>query len=190
MQIFLLVGIVGLLIIGVGIFSVKQSEAPTQTPETVTSNTTTARDDSVGTPKPAPQKEEPAPTTPPSLTLDLSNQNLTKTPSSVFEKTRIQHLNLSHNKLTGALQAEVRHLSELRTLDLSNNEFTGVPAEIGQLKYLETLDLSHNKLTGLPYELGNLSNLKILDLRGNAYATADLEIIKKTLPSNTDILVD
>lgn len=123
-------------------------------------------------------------------TLDLSRQNLEKVPAYVYERTGIQVLNLSHNRLTGALQAEVRHLSDLRILDLSDNQFTGVPAEIGQLKNLEVLNLSNNQLTGLPYELGNLRNLKLLDLRGNNYAVSDLEIIKKNLPTSTKILTE
>ncbi|KXJ99174.1 MAG: Leucine Rich repeats (2 copies) [Parcubacteria bacterium OLB19] len=123
------------------------------------------------------------------VVLDLSGQGLTKVPDYVFNKTNTEELNLSNNKLSGALQAEVRHLTNLRVLNLSNNKFTGVPAEVGQLKKLEVLDLSNNNLTGLPYELGNLSNLKVLNLRGNNYAKADLEIIKKTL-TNTDIQVD
>ncbi|MBP9836400.1 MAG: leucine-rich repeat domain-containing protein [Candidatus Pacebacteria bacterium] len=121
--------------------------------------------------------------------LDLSGQGLTKVPDYVFTKTDTQELNLSNNRLSGSLQAEVRHLSKLQILDLSDNNFTGVPAEVGQLKGLEILDLSNNSLTGLPYELGNLSNLKILDLRGNVYSKADLEVIKKGLP-NTEIRVD
>jgi Leucine-rich repeat (LRR) protein len=124
-----------------------------------------------------------------SAVIDLSGQGLIKTPDYVFSKTDTQELNLSNNKLSGALQAEVRHLVNLRILDLSNNNFTGVPAEVGQLNKLEVLDLSNNSLTGLPYELGNLSNLTILDLRGNDYAKADLEIIKKGLP-NTEIRID
>jgi Leucine-rich repeat (LRR) protein len=120
-------------------------------------------------------------------TIDLSGQGLTKVPMYVFEQTDTVALNLSNNALTGALQAEIRHLGRLKSLDLSHNMFTGVPAEIGQLQRLETLDLSYNKLTGLPYELGNLSQLKLLDLRGNAYSEADLETIKKTLPDSVVI---
>lgn len=123
-------------------------------------------------------------------TLDLHGQELIKVPEYVFGRTDIEELNLSSNQLEGALQAEVRHLQNLRVLNLSNNRFTGIPAEVGQLSNLEILDLSNNTLTGLPYELGNLSHLKILNLKGNKYAEVDLLIIKEKLPSTVTILVD
>lgn len=123
-------------------------------------------------------------------TLNLSNQGLTKAPSYIFDRTETEVLDLSHNAIGGALQGEVRFLSALRTLDLSHNNFTGVPAEIGQLSSLTTLDLSYNPITGLPNELGNLKNLRTLDLRGTRYAVQDLETIKKGLSANVEILVD
>ena len=122
--------------------------------------------------------------------LNLSSQGLTKVPTYVFERTDLESLNLSHNTLTGALPGEIRHLQNLKTLDLSNNKFTGVPAEIGQLRNLELLNLSNNLLTGLPNELGNLSNLKVLDLSGNNYSEADLSVIKKTLPAFVTIVTN
>lgn len=123
------------------------------------------------------------------MVLDLSNQGLTQTPAYVFEQRKLTHLNLSNNSLTGALQAEVRNLSNLKVLDLSNNQFTGVPAEVGQLSNLEELNLSNNQLTGLPHELGNLNNLNTLDLRGNNPSKFDLEIIRSSL-TGTEILID
>ncbi len=123
------------------------------------------------------------------VTRDLSNQGIREVPRSEFERGDTEILDLSGNKLT-SLQAEVRLLSKLRVLDLSDNVLTNIPAELGQLSNLEVLNLRNNSLTGLPYELGNLSNLKTLDLRGNTYATADLEIIKKSLPASTEILID
>lgn len=150
-----------------------------------------------GTPQdPAQQNVEnnaspkPSSQTKTSSILDLSGQGLTKAPNDVFVKTNIDELNLSNNKITGSLQAEVRNLTNLKVLNLSNNMFSGVPAEIGQLSKLEVLNLSNNLITGLPLELGNLKNLKVLDLRGNAYSSFDLEIIKKTLSSGVTILVD
>ena len=123
-------------------------------------------------------------------TLDLSYKGLTSVSQNVFDKSELVTLNLSHNELQGSLPGEIRHLQNLKTLDLSDNNFTGVPAEIGQLKQLEVLDLSNNSITGLPYELGNLTGLKTLDLRGTNYATQDLEIIKRTLPASATVLVD
>lgn len=120
--------------------------------------------------------------------LDLSNQGLSKIPNSVFEKTSLEELNVSNNQLTGAVQAEIRHLQNLRVLNLSNNQMTGVPAEIGQLQNLEILNLSNNQLTGLPYELGNLKNLKTLYIFGNNYSEQDLNIIKENLDEDIVII--
>src|SRR3989339_98890 len=120
--------------------------------------------------------------------LDLSSQNLSKVPDNTFTQTDLQELNVSNNKLTGSLQAEVRHLQNLRVLNMSNNQLSGVPAEIGQLSKLEILDLSNNQLTGLPNELGNLKNLKTLNISGNNYSVQDLEIIKKGLASDVNII--
>lgn len=99
-------------------------------------------------------------------------------------------LDLAGRGLNDSLKAEVRQLSALRELDISNNKFTGVPAEVGQLSELRVLNLSNNPITGLPYEIGNLKKLEILDLRGTNYAKADLEMIKKDLPATVQILTE
>lgn len=99
-------------------------------------------------------------------------------------------LNLSGRNLSGSLKAEIRHLTQLEVLDISNNNFTGLPAEIGQLSHLRVLNLSHNPLTGLPYELGNLQSLEVLDVRGTNYAAADLERIVESLPDTTQVLTE
>jgi len=125
-----------------------------------------------------------------STTLDLSGEDLSVVPASVFTQTQLVALDLSDNELTGSLQAEIRNLQNLRILDLSDNQFTGLPAEIGQLTSLEVLDISNNQLTGLPHELGNLSNLKQLNLSGNAYSEADLAIIMTNLSATTVVTVD
>jgi len=126
----------------------------------------------------------------PNAIIDLSGDRLTKVPDIIFKRTNIEILDISNNNLKGALQAEVRHMSSLRVLDMSENMFTGVPAEVGQLENLEVLDLSNNRITGLPYEIGNLKNLKTLDIRGNKYSEQDLEIIRSNLPDTTEIITN
>lgn len=119
--------------------------------------------------------------------LDLSGSGLKSVPSYVFDRTELTELDVSDNELTGALQAEIRHLKDLQVLDASGNGMTGVPAEIGQLSELRDLDLSDNALTGLPLELGNLRNLRRLDLRGNNISKPDLDAIRARL-AGTEIL--
>lgn len=121
--------------------------------------------------------------------LDLSNQDISAVSQDIFEMTNLVELDLSGNRLTGAIPAEIRKLTKLQVLDLSDNAMTGLPAEVGQLKELRTLDLSNNQLTGLPMELGALTSLETLDLRGNPYSKLDLDQIRAKLTS-TQILVD
>jgi len=121
-------------------------------------------------------------------TLDLSGQGLQQVDQSVFKKTNLLKLDVSHNKLTGALPSQINQLKKLQVLDASDNQMTGVPAEIGQLSNLIELDLSNNQLTGLPYELGNLKNLKILNLSGNQTSQQDLDIIRQNLYSGVQII--
>lgn len=137
---------------------------------------------------PAPEVQAPVARIGTGAVLDLSDGGLSDVPMDIFARTELVELDLSGNRFTGALPAEVRHLKNLERLDLSHNSFTGVPAEVGQLSKLRYLDLSYNKLTGLPYELGNLKELEVLDLTGNDYAQQDLSIIKQGLPATVRIL--
>lgn len=130
----------------------------------------------------APVVQEPAPSKSPAV-LNLSGRGLTKFPAYIVDRPGLEELDLSHNNMSGAMPAEVRHLTNLRKLNISFNQFTGLPAELGQLRNLEELDVSNNRLTGLPYELGNLSHLRRFVLTGNNYSEQDLAIILKTLPN-------
>ena len=143
--------------------------------------------------------------------LDLSNQGLAKVTSDVYSKSATTELILSnnsirtlpsemgkminvtvfkidHNLLDGSLIGEIRQMSKLKFLDVSDNNMTGMPAEIGQLSKLETLDYSNNKLTGLPNELADLkNNLKEFNLAGNPLNQEQINRLKAQLP-NTNII--
>lgn len=102
----------------------------------------------------------------------------------------IKTVDLSGKNLDGSLMAEVRNLTQLQELNLSRNNFTGLPAEVGQLSELRVLNLSNNDFTGLPQELGNLQKLEELNLAGNNVSEFDLNIIRERLPDTTVIVTE
>ena len=93
-----------------------------------------------------------------------------------IENGRVVELELEEFGLTGAVPAEIGHLSALRTLDLGHNQLTSVPAEIGQLTSLEWLNLGYNQLTSLPAEVGQLTSLTVLFLNNNQLTSVPAEI--------------
>ena len=78
-------------------------------------------------------------------------------------------LDLSHNRLTGAIPGELGRLTQLRWLRLQHNQLTGaIPVELGQLTRLRRLWLNNNQLMGaIPVELGRLIQLQAFSFRGN-----------------------
>jgi Leucine-rich repeat (LRR) protein len=74
---------------------------------------------------------------------------------------------LSLSPLGGKINPSLVDLKHLSYLDLSFNDFKGVPIPefIGSLNMLNYLDLSHANFSGIvPTRLGNLSNLHHLDI--------------------------
>ena len=88
----------------------------------------------------------------------------------------VEELVLDWFGLTGALPAEVGHLSALRKLSLCSDKLTSVPAEIGQLTSLRRLYLYFNQLTSVPAEIGQLTSLEKLWLGGNELTSVPAEI--------------
>ena len=80
-------------------------------------------------------------------------------------------------QLNGTIPPAISKLTELRVLNLEDNELKGrLPSELGTLSNLEILDFGdwwagHNELSGnIPPELGDLANLRVLDLSGNQFS--------------------
>ena len=122
--------------------------------------------------------------------INLCGKNLTKLSVDILDNSSVTKLDVSNNSLTGALPAEIRKLTNLETLDASNNKLTGIPAEIGQLSKLRFVNFSNNDISGLPLELKQLKNLDTLDLRGNPHVSQrDLKLIRQEIP-NAKILTD
>lgn len=85
-----------------------------------------------------------------SMELDLSSEN-----------SSTRQLKLSN------LPEALKHLTQLRTLNLSNNQLTELPEWLGELKHLRSLNLFNNQLTTLPKTLSNLAQLEELNIAGN-----------------------
>ncbi|KAL3732664.1 hypothetical protein ACJRO7_029332 [Eucalyptus globulus] len=76
-------------------------------------------------------------------------------------------------ELSGEIRPSLARLKSLRFLDLSSNDFVGVPIPefVGSLENLRYLNLSCARFHGaIPPNLGNLSNLQYLDLSTSSYS--------------------
>ncbi|OMO65412.1 hypothetical protein COLO4_31277 [Corchorus olitorius] len=85
--------------------------------------------------------------------------------------SKVQMLDLSGLSLEGTLAPELGQLSNLRSLVLYKNRFSGaIPKEFGELKKLELLDLRENSLGGtIPAEIGSMLSLRRLLLCDNKF---------------------
>ncbi|XP_071902346.1 uncharacterized protein [Coffea arabica] len=78
--------------------------------------------------------------------------------------------------LSGKISHSLQNLTHLRYLDLSLNDFSGIPIPsfFGSLRSLRYLNLSGAGFQGMvPYQLGNLSSLRTLSIGGDP---SDLQV--------------
>ena len=123
-------------------------------------------------------------------TLKLNDLGLERLPDSLASLTKLKHLNLSRNRLTGlpksigalrslelldlennrlfSLSPELRALTALIELALSDNQDLSVPDWIGELQSLQRLHLDGLNLTEVPQAIRPLRNLRALYLADNA----------------------
>ena len=94
----------------------------------------------------------------------------------LMEDGRVVELELDKFGVTGAVPAELGHLTALVDLDLSGSRLTSIPAEIGQLTSLKVLRINKNQLTSVPAEIGQLASLEKLYLDGNQLTSLPAEI--------------
>ncbi|KAF8696429.1 hypothetical protein HU200_037344 [Digitaria exilis] len=109
----------------------------------------------------------------PNLThLDLSGNRITGAiPDTLTLLAGITHLNLSSNVLDGPIPNSIGDLISLTTLDLSNNTLSGaIPDTVSTLPELEVLNLGSNHLNGsIPMFLAEMRGLRELDLENNDF---------------------
>ncbi|KZV36121.1 Disease resistance family protein [Dorcoceras hygrometricum] len=83
--------------------------------------------------------------------------------------SQFSSIDLSNNRLSGEIPAEITTLAGLRSLNLSRNALSGmIPENIGNMRVLESLDLSRNHISGgIPISISSLTFLSHLNLSYN-----------------------
>lgn len=121
---------------------------------------------------PTPSDFGPSPTKPTNIqilnsTVQQSHSNLSTFPDPRF-LTSCKTLLLSHNQLS-AIPAEISLLTNLENLDLSSNTLSSesLPASFFSLFHLKSLNLSSNNLTSLQH-FHRFCNLERLNVSHNA----------------------
>uniref|UniRef100_A0A6N2KGZ9 Uncharacterized protein n=1 Tax=Salix viminalis TaxID=40686 RepID=A0A6N2KGZ9_SALVM len=113
-------------------------------------------------------------------TLDLSDNNITKVVASggvsqPFKMSKLEYLNLRYNRLDNSILSYVDGLSSLKTLYLGYNRLEGLIDLKECLSNLETLDLSDNNITKVVASGGptNLSTLVLNNITayGSSFQT-------------------
>ncbi|ONI35100.1 hypothetical protein PRUPE_1G515900 [Prunus persica] len=116
--------------------------------------------------------------------IDLSrNKIYGAIPPQISSLSKLIYLDLSDNKLSGKIPPEIGFLTNLQNLYLYTNKLNGsVPQEIGQLKSLLVLNLMENRLSGpLPMSIGNLSKLQFIQLRDNQLSGSIPQVIENLM---------
>ncbi|KAH8952986.1 hypothetical protein BDL97_08G000900 [Sphagnum fallax] len=86
------------------------------------------------------------------LQLDLSGNQFTgEFPTQFLNTKTLQEFSIGSNQLQGTIQSNAfENLTQLLTLDISDNNFIGPLPNLSSLSILNSLNLSYNKFTELP----------------------------------------
>ena len=91
--------------------------------------------------------------------LVIRFEQLTEVPEWVWDRTELEFLCVSDNRLTG-VSGKIARLTNLKALDIAHNAITSIPDALGELPGLsDYLYLSDNQLTSFPEPVAKLASL-------------------------------
>lgn len=97
----------------------------------------------------------------------LSNSNLKEFPKELYLiQGVLRTLDISGNKIS-AIPAAICKFEQLKHITINNNKLTSLPDTMCKLKKLESLHCNGNQLTRLPDSFSQLTNLRTLSLSDN-----------------------
>lgn len=104
------------------------------------------------------------------LSLNLSNNKLEGAiPGSFYSIASLTEVNLSSNNLSDAIPTAISDMFLLKSFDVSHNNLSGsIPEEIGMLAFLTSINLSFNNISGsIPATVGDLNELVSFNVSNN-----------------------
>jgi internalin A len=110
-----------------------------------------------------------------SLELNLSELCLIKVPPEISQLTNLKHLNLFNNQIK-EISPEIIQINTLIHLKLESNQIREIPPEINRLVALEVLNLGDNQIHVIPPEFSGLTKLNYLILSNNKITEIPLSI--------------
>ena len=113
--------------------------------------------------------------------LNLSNNKIKELPEDVFLGISRLSLDLSHNELS-KFPTEIfqrKKLQKLQSLNLAYNKFSSVPVQAlkKQAFFLSDLNMAHNQISDIPRNADTLINAKLLDLSFNPLKPQDIIVL-------------
>lgn len=123
------------------------------------------------------------------LNIRLSDLGLKgQFPPGIQKCTSLTGLDLSHNKLSGSVPADISKLIPYVTsLDLSFNNFSGsIPLNLANCTFLNNLKLDNNRLTGnIPLQFGLLDRIKTFSVTNNLLSGPIPVFVHASIPAES-----
>ncbi len=121
--------------------------------------------------------------------INLTDNHFTRIPKT---HRKVQHLFLANSAIDRISKKDIRHLKNVRSLNLYANKLTEISPRISRLRKLKELDVYRNEISDLPRAITRLKNLETLALSYNKLEELPAEIHKmnklKTLYSHHNFL--